>query len=68
VAPEARWVDPAALTLAALLEPSAHERKRAAAEDEFWTTGSPAAFVRGAALAFELDIPAVRKLRALPEG
>ena len=68
VAPAARWVDPAALTLAALLEPSRRERKRVAAEDEFWTTGSPAAFVRGAALAFELDLPAVRRLRALPEG
>jgi len=68
VAPAARWVDPAALTLAALLEPSGREARRAAAEDEFWTTGSPAAFVRGAALAFELDIPRVRKLRDLPEG
>jgi len=68
VAPEARWVDPAALTLAALLEPSGQERRRPRGEDEFWTTGSPAAFLRSAALAFELDIPAVRKLRALPEG
>jgi glutamate racemase len=68
VAPEARWVDPAALTLAALLEPSGQERKRPLAEGEFWTTGSPAAFVRGAALAFELEIPRVSKLRALPGG
>lgn len=68
VAPEARWIDPAALTLAALLEPSAHERRRPPAESEFWTTGSPAAFVRGADLAFELEIPRVRRLRALPEA
>ncbi|HKO95249.1 MAG TPA: hypothetical protein VJU61_29035 [Polyangiaceae bacterium] len=68
VAPAARWVDPAALTLAALLEPSGHERKPQLAEDEFWTTGSPAAFQRGAALAFELDLPAVRQLRELPAG
>jgi len=66
VAPAARWVDPAALTLAALLEPSGHERKPRLAADEFWTTGSPAAFQRGAALAFELDVPAVRQLRELP--
>jgi glutamate racemase len=66
VAPEARWVDPAALTLAALLEPSGQVRERPLAQSEFWTTGSPATFVRSAALAFELDIPGVRKLRALP--
>jgi glutamate racemase len=68
LAPEARWIDPAALTLAALLAPSAQERKRPFAESEFWTTGSPAAFVRGAALAFELEIATIRKLHALPEG
>lgn len=68
-APRARFIDPAQLTLCALLGAGAQAsgaRVRVRAGDEFWTTGSPAAFARAAARAFALEVPQVAKLRRLP--
>jgi glutamate racemase len=77
-APNARFIDPAALSLAAWLR---QHRRRVirnqlgvgrldtepcpGADDEFCTTGSTSAFRRGAQLAFELEIGRVQKVRSL---
>jgi glutamate racemase len=65
IAPEARFLDPAQLLLAELLERWPRQRRRVS-DAEFWTTGSPAAFERGAALAFGLALSGTRKLKDLP--
>jgi glutamate racemase len=68
IAPTARFVDPAQLTLKALraelqrATTRAHASRRA---DEFWTTGSPAAFQRGAAASFGVEVTSCGRLRGL---
>ncbi|MEY4545991.1 MAG: hypothetical protein RL685_2186 [Pseudomonadota bacterium] len=73
LAPAARFVDPAELTLRALLDVSApaHDLSARASSrlrrtDELWTTGSAAAFRRAAARAFALQVTDVKHLRELP--
>ncbi|MEY2936594.1 MAG: hypothetical protein RL033_7343 [Pseudomonadota bacterium] len=72
LAPVARFVDPAELALSALLGgrglPDRLRPARPRPGDEFWTTGSPAAFTRAAARAFGLELPSVERLRDVPGG
>jgi glutamate racemase len=81
LAPSARFIDPAALSLAAWLRqhrmgrPIRYELGGArldaqpcpGANDEFYTTGSTSAFRRGAQLAFGLEIQRVQKVTSLPD-
>lgn len=72
LAPAARFVDPAELTLQTLLGEQRGRTRTATvrprASDELWTTGSPSAFRRAALRAFQLELTEVKQLRALPDG